>query len=64
MEINMVDIKNCNEDDFEKEVISSKVPVVVDFWAERCAPCKMLTTILEELSDEFKNNVLCVKFNI
>ena len=60
----MVDIKNCNEDDFEKEVISSKVPVVVDFWAEWCAPCKMLTPILEELSDEFKNKVLVVKVNL
>ena len=64
MEINMVDIKNCSEEDFEKEVISSKVPVVVDFWAEWCAPCKMLTPILEELSDEFKNKILVVKVNL
>ena len=60
----MVDIKNCSEEDFEKEVISSKVPVVVDFWAEWCAPCKMLTPILEELSDEFKNKILVVKVNL
>ena len=60
----MVDIKNCSEEDFEKEVISSKVPVLVDFWAEWCAPCKMLTPILEELSNEFKNKVLVVKVNL
>ena len=64
MEINMVDIKNCSEEDFEKEVIISKVPVLVDFWAEWCAPCKMLTPILEELSNEFKNKVLVVKVNL
>ncbi len=60
----MVDIKNCSEEDFEKEVIISKVPVLVDFWAEWCAPCKMLTPILEELSNEFKNKVLVVKVNL
>ena len=56
----MVDIKNCSENDFDEEVISCKVPVLVDFWAEWCAPCKMLTPILEEISDEFKDKLVIV----
>ena len=60
----MVDIKNCSENDFDKEVISCKVPVLVDFWAEWCAPCKMLTPILEEISNEFKNKLVIVKVNL
>ena len=51
----MTAIKNCNENDFENEVLKSNLPVIVDFWAEWCGPCKMLTPILEELSNEMKN---------
>ena len=60
----MADIKNCSESDFDKEVICSKVPVLVDFWAEWCAPCKMLTPILEEISGEYKDKILVVKINL
>jgi len=60
----MVDIKNCSENDFDEEVISCKVPVLVDFWAEWCAPCKMLTPILEEISNEFKDKLVIVKVNL
>ena len=57
-------IKNCNENDFEDEVLKSNLPVIVDFWAEWCGPCKMLTPILEELSDEMKNEINVVKVNL
>ena len=57
-------VKNCNENDFEDEVLKSNLPVIVDFWAEWCGPCKMLTPILEELSDEMKNEINVVKVNL
>ena len=60
----MTAIKNCNENDFENEVLKSNLPVIVDFWAEWCGPCKMLTPILEELSDEMKNEINVVKVNL
>ncbi len=60
----MTAIKNCNENDFEDEVLKSNLPVIVDFWAEWCGPCKMLTPILEELSDEMKNEIIVVKVNL
>ncbi len=48
---------------FEQEVINSDTPVVVDFWAEWCGPCKMIGPSLEEISDEM-SNVKIVKVNI
>ena len=60
----MAAIKNCNENDFENEVLKSNLPVIVDFWAEWCGPCKMLTPILEELSNEMKNEINIVKVNL
>ncbi len=49
---------------FEDDVLKSDTPVVVDFWAEWCGPCKMIGPSLEELSDEFGGNVKIVKINI
>jgi thioredoxin 1 len=53
-----------SDDDFETAVIGSSEPVVVDFWAEWCGPCKMIGPQLEELSEEMAGKVKFVKLNV
>ena len=53
-----------NDENFEAEVLKSSKPIVVDFWAEWCGPCKMVGPILEEISDEMSNDVSIAKLNI
>ncbi len=48
---------------FEKEVLKSKIPVLVDFWASWCSSCKMLELVLNELASELKNKLKIVKFD-
>lgn len=55
---------NVKDNSFNKEVLESKIPVLVDFWAEWCGPCKMLTPIIDELSRELAAKVKIVKMNI
>lgn len=49
---------------FEKEVTSSHIPVLVDFWAPWCGPCRMLSPVLDELAGELKDQVKIVKVNV
>ena len=52
------------EDNFESEVISSDVPVLVDFWAEWCGPCKMIGPIVDQLADEVGDAAKVGKVNV
>src|ERR1700679_2187116 len=52
------------QDNFEKEVLQSQSPVLVDFWAEWCGPCKMIAPLLDELADEYDGKVKIGKVNI
>jgi thioredoxin 1 len=56
--------KQIKDNEFEAEVLNSKLPVIIDFWAEWCGPCRMLAPILDQLSEEMAGKVKIVKMNI
>jgi thioredoxin 1 len=58
------DILNISDDSFAKEVLDSEKPVLVDFWAQWCAPCKAIAPVLEEVATEQQDKIKIVKLNI
>jgi thioredoxin 1 len=57
-------IKNVSDDSFETDVLGNEKPVLVDYWAEWCGPCKMIAPVLEEVATEYADNMVVAKLNI
>jgi thioredoxin 1 len=57
-------IVSTTDEKFNEDVVSSELPVLVDFWAEWCGPCKMIGPILEELSSELSSKIKIVKVDV
>jgi thioredoxin 1 len=57
-------IVHVTDDSFEEEVLKSPGPVLVDYWADWCGPCKMIAPVLDEIADEYGGRVKIAKLNI
>ena len=57
-------IKHISDDSFEADVLKADKPVLVDYWAEWCGPCKMIAPILDEVSEQYKDRLQIAKMNV
>ena len=55
---------NITDQEFEEKVLKADKPVLVDFWAEWCGPCKLAEPVLEELSEEYKDKISIMKVDV
>lgn len=59
-----MEVKHVTSQNFQKEVLESELPVIVDFWAEWCMPCRIVAPIFEELAEEYAEKMKFVKVNV
>ncbi len=57
-------ILNISDDNFEEQVLNATGPVLVDYWAEWCGPCKMIAPILEDIAKDYEGKLTVAKLNI
>ena len=57
-------VTSLNEKNFEEEVLKSEKPVLIDFWASWCGPCRMMSPVVDEIAEEMKDEVKVCKINI
>lgn len=57
-------IVHTSDNDFENDVVKAEKPVLLDFWAEWCGPCKMIAPLLDTIADEYEDKLTVVKLNI
>ncbi len=59
-----MEVKNITQTEFDEEVLKSDIPVLVDFWAPWCGPCKMLNPTIQQVADDFAGKVKVLKLNV
>jgi thioredoxin 1 len=60
----VADVQQVSDDAFEREVLKSDLPVLIDFWAPWCGPCKAIAPVVEELAKEYDGRLKVVKMNV
>lgn len=57
-------VSNVTQDNFENEVLKSDTPVLVDFWAAWCGPCRMVSPVIDQIADEYDGKIKIAKVNV
>ena len=60
----MADLLQATDDNFDAEIVNSDLPVMVDFWAEWCGPCRMVAPVVEELAKEYEGKIKVAKMDV